>query len=273
MKTIFQTIKSVYFSATGTTQTIIRAITRSLSRLLDCPSCEYDFTLPKNRQEPIQFETDDLVVFGTPVYAGRVPNVLIEYLNAMQGNGATAIAIVVFGNRDYDDALLEASDILENCGMNVVAGAAFVGTHSFSFTLAQGRPDADDLEKAETFANLVSEKLHYNNFSRPYMKGTPYPYRQHYQPMDAQQQRFDIRKVKPSTTLDCTKCSLCATLCPMGSIDPDSPSEVKGICIKCGACVKRCPRHAKHFADPNYLYHKTQLEETYQRRAEAEWFV
>ena len=34
----------------------------------------------------------------------------------------------------------------------------------------------------------------------------------------------------------CIQCGLCAGLCPMGSIDPAHPEEVRGICIKCCAC-------------------------------------
>lgn len=58
------------------------------------------------------------------------------------------------------------------------------------------------------------------------------------------------------------KCGLCAKVCPMGSINPENVAEVTGICIKCGVCVKKCPTHAKHFDDPNYNYHKTELEKT-----------
>ena len=46
-------------------------------------------------------------------------------------------------------------------------------------------------------------------------------------------------KAKPKTDLSkCTKCGLCSTLCPMGSIDAADTSNITGICIKCQACVK-----------------------------------
>ena len=129
------------------------------------------------------------------------------------------------------------------------------------------------LQKAADFAKLVAEKIKRNDISKPQIKGVPYPYRQHYQPKDAQQNSFDIRKVKPLTSEACVKCGLCVKVCPMGSIYPENVAEVTGICIKCGACVKKCPTHAKHFDDPNYNYHKTELEKNYQRRAVIEWFV
>ena len=168
-------IKAVYFSATRTTQKVVRQIVATLSKELGIPSEELDFTLPQQRQEPMVFDASDFVVFGVPVYAGRVPNVLVKYLNTMQGNGATALSIAVYGNRDFDDALIEATDILGNSGMKVIAGGAFVGEHSFSTVLAAGRPDADDLQKAAEFARLVAEKIQRNDFSKPQIKGVPFP--------------------------------------------------------------------------------------------------
>lgn len=52
------------------------------------------------------------MIAAVPVYAGRVPNVLLKYLNSMQGYGAKAVPLVLYGNRDYDDALVELTDIL-----------------------------------------------------------------------------------------------------------------------------------------------------------------
>ena len=83
------------------------------------------------------FFRKDIVIVGVPVYAGRVPNVLLKYLNTMSGNGALAIAVVLYGNRNYDDALLELKDILEANGFKVIAGGAFIGEHAFSKTLAK----------------------------------------------------------------------------------------------------------------------------------------
>ncbi|MEG2037645.1 MAG: 4Fe-4S binding protein, partial [Ruthenibacterium sp.] len=75
------------------------------------------------------------------------------------------------------------------------------------------------------------------------------------------------------TAENCSNCGLCASLCPMGSIDPADARHMTGICIKCGACVKHCPVGAKEYDDAGYLFHKTELEEIYSRRAEPELFV
>ena len=43
--------------------------------------------------------------------------------------------------------------------------------------------------------------------------------------------------------------------------------------IKCGACEKKCPVQAKYYEDAGYLYHKTELEEMYARRADNAFFL
>ena len=143
---------AVYFSATDTTKKTVLTIADEAARLLGAEREDYDFTLPGMRENGFAAGKDDLVIFGTPVYAGRVPNVLLKYLATIQGNGALAVPVVLFGNRNFDDGLIELRDILENTGFHTVAAAAFVGEHSFSKTLAAGRPDADDMKEALAFA-------------------------------------------------------------------------------------------------------------------------
>lgn len=266
---------AVYFSATGTTQKITEHIANTIAEAIGADCGSMDFTLPGGRERPLTFNQDELAVFGTPVVAGRVPNVLLKYLDTLRGNGALAVPVVLYGNRDYDDALIELRDILEKGGLHTVAAAAFVGEHSFSDTLAKGRPDREDLHKAGAFAAEVARKLSGNDLdiSAPIsVKGTPAPYRGYYQPRDRQGNPVDIRKVKPLTNDRCTNCLLCVKVCPMGSISPDNVREFTGICIKCGACIKKCPVGAKYYEDEGFLYHKRELEAGLTRRAEPEIF-
>lgn len=268
---------AVYFSATDTTKKIVLTIADEAARLLGAEREDYDFTLPRMRENGFAAGKDDLVIFGTPVYAGRVPNVLLKYLATIQGNGALAVPVVLFGNRNFDDGLIELRDILENTGFHTVAAAAFVGEHSFSKTLAAGRPDADDMKEALAFAGKVAEKvkgLPEGEAPAPVeVEGVPHPYRGYYQPRDRKGVSIDIRKVKSLVSDACDDCKICADVCPMGSISRENVREYTGICIKCGACIKKCPKQARYYEDEGYLYHQHELEEGYTRRAAISLFL
>ena len=83
-----------------------------------------------------------------------------------------------------------------------------------------------------------------------------------------------IRDSTPKTDPDkCSKCGLCATVCPVGSIPADAPDTCTGICIKCHACIKVCPTGAKYLDDPAFLSHVAMLEQNYTRPTQAEWFL
>lgn len=273
MRTI-QRVRAVYFSPTGTTRRVVTTVAKGIAKALHATCEEYDFTLPRARTTPLTFADNELVIFGTPVYAGRVPNVLLKYLDTITGNGALAVPVTVFGNRNYDDALVELRDILYRRGLYPIAAAAFVGEHSFSRVLAKDRPDTKDIETATAFALDIAAKCSTLDDKTPpplvKVPGTPYPYRGYYTPRDRHGNPVDIRKVKPLTNDRCNDCGLCVKVCPMGSINPDNVKEITGICIKCGACIKKCPRNAKYYDDAGYLYHQHELEEIYTGRAKNE---
>ena len=272
----FKKVLAVYFSATGTTQKIVTKIADELAQVALISSESLDFTQLSARETPLRFSPGDIVIFGMPVIAGRVPNVLLNYLDTMEGNNAATVPVVLYGNRNYDDALIELRDILEKRGFHPIAAAAFIGEHSFSAILAKGRPDSADLQIAKEFAFKTAKKaqsLSTYNDSLIRVDGTPFPYRGYYKPQDRYGNPIDIRKVKPLTNSDCNNCMICAEVCPMGSINPDNVKEVPGICIKCCACLKKCPQNAKYFDNEDFLYHKQELEDTWTRRAKPQVFL
>lgn len=269
-------IWAVYFSGTGTTRRTVERIAGGIVSRLNLPAESVDFSRPAVRQETLGFGEKDLVVFGTPVYAGRVPNVLLPFLRErIVGGGALAVPVVLFGNRNYDDALIELRNILTADGMHPIAAGAFVGEHSFSRVLGADRPNAEDEALMDEFAARVAALaagLDAAPVKSVAVRGQE-PLRPYYTPRDRAGNPINILKVKPKTDLSrCGGCGLCADLCPMGSIDPADVSAVRGICIKCCACVKGCPTGAKFFDDAGYLYHQHELEAQYARPAENEVF-
>jgi len=268
-------LNTLYFSATDTTKKVISGIAEGLSEAMNLKESinSIDFTLPKIREKSVSFSKDDIVIVGVPVYAGRVPNVLLKYLNSIKGNGALAVAVGVYGNRNYDDALIELRDILELDGFRVIAGAGFIGQHSFSKTLAKNRPDEKDMEIVRGFADKIYSKITDDEGPKGLFINGDKPYRNYYMPRDEKGEPIDIRKVKPKTKSSCMDCKLCASVCPMGSVDLEDVTKVNGICIKCCACIKRCPVEAKYFDDIGYLKHKEELEINFIHRKEPELFL
>lgn len=268
-------ITGMYFSPTGTTQKVIVGIAERICENASGGSNLniIDLTLPTSRQEPMTFTENDVVVFGVPVYAGRVPNVLLKYLGSVAGNGASAVAVVVYGHREYEDSLIELADILSSNRFKIIGAGAFIGEHSLSKILACNRPDEKDMFIIKEFADRLSMKLSALDKTDTITVKGERPYRKYYTPVKHNGEPLDIRKVKPKTKSDCVGCKLCASVCPMGTIDFEDVTNIKGICIKCGACVKRCPMQAKYYDDEDFLIHVREIEDGYANpRREPELF-
>ncbi|MDY0361051.1 MAG: EFR1 family ferrodoxin [Desulforegulaceae bacterium] len=268
-------INVMYFSPTGTTKKVVLEIAGKISEKNKENTYRIiDFTLPAIRKNQVFFTKEDIVVVGVPVYAGRVPNVLLKYLNSISGNKALCVAVVLYGNRNYDDALIELKDILVSRGFIVIGAGAFIGEHSFSKTLGQNRPDDSDMLIVQNFSDQIYNKIsNKDNFDSIEVKGMR-PYRPYYVVKNENNEPvYDFRKITPKTNENCTDCKLCVDICPMGSIDFDDVSLITGICIKCCSCIKNCPFGAKYFDDSDFLMHKQDLEQRYMQRKEPEFFI
>lgn len=277
-------VTAVYFSAVGNTKKAVLTIAGHLGKKLseEQDIRIIDFTLPKAREEDYVFSEDELVVFGTPVYAGRIPNKILPFVQTLfEGNGALAVPVVTFGNRSYQDALMELCLELEGHGFKTVAAAAVVATHVMSDSLAAGRPNEDDQKQLQQFAETIIGKLEETNAAdQPLthqmseLVGGNDPVGPYYRPLEENLEPANFLKAKPKTKTDiCDRCGICADVCPMGSIDREEPETVKAICIKCQACIRKCPKHAKYFDDPSLLSHIRMLEKNYNERKETELFL
>ncbi len=131
-------IVGMYFSPTGTTEKIVQELVEILAIKFECKKSYVDFTLPDVREKIQTFDKEDLVVFGTPVYAGRVPNVLLKYIHTVQGGGALAVPVVLFGNRNYDDALAELQALLAEDGFYRLLQVPLLENTLFQKYLEQG---------------------------------------------------------------------------------------------------------------------------------------
>ena len=248
-----QAVKLAFFSPTGTSKAVVQAVGRGIghtnTELIDA-------TRPKTRQKPLTASADDLLVVAIPVYGGRVPFVLHDWLRSIQVEQTPTVCIVLYGNREYEDALIELKDIFEERGGVPLAGAAFIGEHSFSspaIPIAVNRPDQADLSLAEDFGRKVAKKLtalaaadQIPGLTVPGDK----PYKD-YQPIPP----LDLIAVSE----ECTQCVVCAEACPVEAIPFDDGTQTdKDKCIKCCACIKVCPAEARSLK-PSPLVDKAKL--------------
>ena len=264
-------IVAAYFSPTGNTKQLTKAMAGALRDAAGPaePPVEFiDFTRPDARGRQYEFASDDLLIIGLPVYAGRLPNKILPFVQEnLKGSGTLSLTFVCYGNRAFDDGLSELVYEQKHADCQPVAAAAFATQHAFATALAHGRPDEADLEEAKAFARDAWAKIETadsaSDFGELVVDGNtpPGPY---YRPKRTDGEPAVFLKAKPLTdTGKCVSCGTCARDCAMGSIDPSDVTSVPGICIKCQACVSHCPMGAKYFDDPDFLSHKEMLEENY----------
>ena len=221
-----------------------------------------DLTLPGHRPADVSCGADDVLVFGFPVYAGRVPALLRDEFAHLIGQDTPAVIVGLYGNRDFDDALLEAADLLGERGFDVVAAGAFIGEHSLTARVGTGRPDDADVAAAQRFGRELGERLaRGSRLPQPAIKGNR-PYKELKPGAD----------VRPITTDACTSCGICAARCPLGIIDEDDPALIGEGCLHCCACVKSCPEDAKYFSSESTDAVIAMLESKCLERKEPELF-
>lgn len=235
-----ESMKLVCFSPTGTTKSIVQAIASGM----DQGSGELiDITQPNRRKQQLETSENELLVVAVPVYVGRVPAVLLEWLHGIEARNTPVVCVVVYGNREYGDALLELKDILKNRGCIPVACGAYIGEHSFSNSetpIAVARPDANDIIHAELFGRKISQKLFsvssVNPISDINVPGSA--------PDGDSEPLLSVDFMAVSDA--CSQCGVCAEACPVGAIDLENSILVDNEkCILCCACIKCCPENAR----------------------------
>lgn len=177
---------------------------------------------------------NDWVVIAMPVYAGRVPALAVERLKNMEANGAKCVVVAVYGNRAYEDALVEMQDVATDMGFKVVAAVAANAEHSICRMYGTGRPDGADAQELDAFGKCIRNKMLKDapfvplNLpgNRPYKQGCTGPF--------------------PTANEDCTLCGTCAEACPTGAISLAHPRDNdNALCIGCMRCVAVCPTEAR----------------------------
>lgn len=262
----FDKVSAVYFSPNGSTAGLCRTVANELAANIGAKYFEYDFTLPKMRHALPEFTASTLALFAAPVYAGRIPNLLLPYIQGFSGNGGAAVPILIYGGRDYDFAPTEWKRLLIKNGFFVPAAAAFVAQHSFARSLSSNRPDENDLTFAKIFAAELAALC--RKWTGSEEVALPHDGEEllYYKPTDSAGSPMNFLKAKPAVSFACNGCGICAALCPMGAIERNEPRTHNAPCIKCSACINACPQNARCFDDPSFIAHREYLENNFKER-------
>jgi ferredoxin len=261
-------IRLVFFSPTGTTERVVRAISRGIGV---AAIGEVDLTPPDGKASRSHRERAGMTVIGVPVYGGRIPGEAVRRLRDLDGHGWPAVLVAVYGNREYEDALRELRDVAVELGFVPIAAGVFIGEHSFhteARPIAAGRPDVGDLLEAERFGTLIREKMDEAGavveLPPPAIPGEG-PYREPRMPSG----------ISPETVEAlCVLCGTCSEVCPTGAVTVGGTVVTeRRACILCSACVKECPTEARVWQAEWVEKVATWLNTHCRRRREPEFFL
>lgn len=248
----------IVFSPTGGTE----KVSNYIANALEGETVAVDLTDSGLGFRTVAMTKEDVAVIAVPSYGGRVPAVAVERLGMVRGNDARAVLVCVYGNRAYEDTLVELEDAAKGAGFRVIAAVSAIAEHSIVRQFAAGRPDAQDAAQLAGFADQIQQKISAGDASEPTIPGNR-PYK-----------KVGGTGMVPKATKECTACGACAAACPVGAIDKDDPKRVdKKACISCMRCVVVCPRGARA-VNPVMLSAATKmLSKACSERKECELFI
>lgn len=252
-------IFNVYFSPTGSTKQVVEQVSKAFDQHIK----DIDLSDPNFVQQVIEFSKDDLIILGVPSYSGRMVVLAHQLVEKyLKGNGAKAIIIATYGNRAYDDQLVEMDDLMKQTGFEVIGGISAVCEHSIIRDVAKGRPNDKDLETLKMFGLKIKENMNQTH-------DIAFPGNRQYKEA---KEHFPFI---PLTNDSCNGCGTCIKSCITNAIALNDGIAVtkQQDCISCMRCIQVCPQHARMLEENLYGTVKEKMIQNCSDYKEYELFV
>ena len=182
----------ILFSPTGGTAKVAAALTTDWSSVKTI-----DLSIPSTHYEDICLESDSLAVIAMPAFGGAAPQLALDRLSRIHGNGALCVIAAVYGNRAYEDTLVLLEDYAQTAGFQVIAAVSAVAEHSIIHQYAAGRPNSADCQELAAFGRQILQKAISGNRSVPEIPGN-------------RPSKHSETGMVPNVKHSCTSCGLCA---------------------------------------------------------------
>lgn len=253
------TVYNITFSPTGGTKRVADILACELGKNI----VNIELCVPENELKTLHLTEEDICIISVPSFGGRVPEIAVNRIAKIKGNGAKAVLVCVYGNRAYEDTLYELKDVTEKTQFKCIAGVAALAEHSIVRTIAKERPDKTDEKMLKNFAEKIRQKIDNKNFEFNVDVPGSSTYKEHIK-----------SKSVPETRENCIGCRTCSKACPTGAIDFDNPKLTDNeMCASCMKCISVCPINARGLKEEVLNAITERLSKICADRKENELFV
>ncbi|TFG00521.1 MAG: hypothetical protein EU542_08005 [Promethearchaeota archaeon] len=193
------------------------------------------------------------VIFGFPVYGGRAPNIVRDWLQKLRGNEKISAMFFTYGGVSMGSAHYSTQSILEEQGFRVIGSAEFLAKHSYNVApgcnLVPNRPNEDDYQVARDFIRKLLDKMQQENPQQISFEAPPErrPKRKGNKKKTKKRRRSPFPF--PSREEDCSMCLKCEEECPTRAFNAQTGEADPDNCIRCMRCVVICPDNVIFMGD------------------------